>query len=201
MRLALALWVCIFAAAQGQEFSFEYWHEGKLVTEETDTIRGSIQYNLQGDLLQLRRSEQIEIFTARKVVFFEIFDVLTKQYRQFYSLPYSTAGTQYKSPVFFELLAEGKMTLLCREALEYRTYSSFYYYGSYSRQVLVNKYFLLDEKGEIVAFEGNKNDWIYLMGNKGPQVQKYVKANKLDFGDRNELIKIISFYNSLFERG
>src|SRR5205085_3760355 len=172
MRLAGILLLCFVVAAQAQEFAFEYWHEGKLVTEENDTIKGSIQYNLQGDLLQVRRRDQIETFTARKVVFFEIFDVTIEQYRQFFSLPYSVTGTHYKSPTFFELLAEGKITLLCREAIEYKTYSSFYSYGSYSRQVLVNKYFLLDEKGEIVEFSGNKNDWISLMGNKGPEVQK-----------------------------
>ena len=44
-------------------------------------------------------------------MFFEIFDVTIKQYRQFYSLPYSGKGG-YKAPVFFELLAEGKLTLL-----------------------------------------------------------------------------------------
>lgn len=201
MRLAVAVWLCMVMAAQAQEFPFEYWHEGKLVTEESDTLKGTIMYNLQGDILQLQRSGQIETYTARKIVFFEIFDVTSKQYRQFYSLPFSPTGTQYKAPVFFELLAEGKMTLLAREALEYRTYSSFYYYGSYSRQVLVYKYFLLDEKGDINQFEGNKNDWIYLMGKQGSQVQKYAKSNKLDFDQRDELVKIVTYYNSLFQRG
>ena len=201
MRFALAFLVCIAAAAQGQEFAFEFWHEGRLVTEESDTLKGAIMYNLQTDLLQLKRGERLETLTARKVVFFEIFDVTIKQYRVFYSLPFSATGTQYKAPIFFELLAEGKMTLLCRESLEYKNYSSFYYYGTYSRLVLINKYFLLDEKGEIIAFTGNKNDWISLMGNKGPEVQKYVKANKLDFDEKEELVKIVAFYNSLFEKG
>ena len=201
MRFALALLVCIAAAAQGQEFAFEYWHEGRLVTEESDTLKGSILYNLQSDLLQLKRGEKLETYTARKVVYFEIFDVTIKQYRVFYSLPFSATGTQYKAPIFFELLAEGKMTLLCRESLEYKNFSSFYYYGSYSRLVLVNKYFLLDERGEITAFAGNKNDWIYLMGNKGPEVQKYMKANRLDVDEKEELVKIVAFYNSLFEKG
>ena len=201
MKLILAFLVCFAAAAQGQEFAFEYWHEGRLVTEESDTLKGSIMYNLQSDLLQLKRADRLETFTARKVVYFEIFDVTIKQYRVFYSLPFSATGTQYKAAIFFELLEEGKMTLLCREALEYKNYSSFYYYGSYSRLVLVNKYFLLDEKGEIVPFTGNKNDWIYLMGNKGPEVQKYMKANKLDVDEKEELVKIVAFYNSLFKKG
>src|SRR5215204_5927271 len=99
MRFGLAFLVCIVAAAQGQEFAFEFWHEGKLVTEESDTLKGAIMYNLQTDLLQLKRGERLETLTARKVVFFEIFDVTIKQYRVFYSLPFSATGTQYKAPI------------------------------------------------------------------------------------------------------
>jgi len=199
MRLTLALWVCLVAAAQGQEFAFEYWHDGRLVTDESDTLKGAILYDLQGDLLQLKRGELIETFTARKVIFFEIFDITVNQYRQFFSLPYSTR-TAYKAPVFFELLAEGKLTVLCREALEHKMYSSFYYYGTTTRLVLVNKYFLLDEKGNINEFVGNKNDWISLMGNRGPEVQKFAKTNRLDFDDKGEFVKILIYYNSLFEK-
>src|SRR5690242_6239730 len=200
MRWILVLMVCMAAAAQGQEFAFEYWHDGRLVTEANDTLKGSIQYNLQSDLIQLKHGGALETYTARKVIFFEIFDVTINQYRQFYSLPFALSDNQYKTPVFFELLAEGKMTLLAREALEYRTYSSFNYYGTYTRLILVNKYFLLDESGTIVEFKGTKNDWIALMGNKGPEVQRYVKTNKLDFDDKKELVRIVTYYNSLFAK-
>lgn len=201
MKTILVLLVCIAAAAQGQEFAFEYWHEGRLVTEENDTLKGSIQYNLQSDLVQLKQGSHLETYTARKIIFFEIFDVTVKQYRQFYSLPYALTENQYKAPVFFELLAEGKMTVLSRESLEYKTYSAFNYYGTYTRLVLVNKYYLLDEKGAITEFKGNKNDWIYLMGNKGSDVQRYSKTNKLDFDDKYDLVRIVSYYNSLFAKG
>ncbi len=201
MKKILVLLVCIAAAAEGQEFAFEYWHEGKIVTEANDTVKGSIQYNLQSDLVQIKHGNELDTYTARKIVFFEIFDVTIRQYREFYSLPYALSNNQYKAPVFFELLAEGKMTLLCRESLEYKTYSAFNYYGTYTRLVLVNKYFLLDEKGAIIEFRGNKNDWIYQMGNKGSDVQRYAKTNKLDFDDKYDLVKIVTYYNSLFAKG
>src|SRR6188508_156210 len=126
-----------------QRFPSEFWHEGKIVLDTGDTLKGNVKYDLQNDLLQFQTNNKNESYTSRKVLVFEIFDASTKQYRQFYSLPYSAVG-QYKAPTFFELLEEGKITLLCRESLEYRTYNSPYsYYGSYSRLVLVYKYFLL----------------------------------------------------------
>jgi hypothetical protein len=186
--------------ASAQQFAFELWHEGKLILDSGDTLKGKIKYDLQSDLIQYQTNEQppkLESYTARKVLFFEIFDGTVKRYRIFYSLPYSTAG-QYKAPVFFELLEEGKLTVLCREALEYRTSSSFYYYGSYTRLVLIHKYFLLKENGNIEEYRGKKNDWYELMRGKEDEVQKYVRVNRLDLDDKYELAQALNYYNSLF---
>jgi hypothetical protein len=196
-KFVFLLLISACGTAHAQDFSFEQWHSGYMIIEGGDTLKGQIKYNLQTDLIQLQRENSIETYTARKVVFFEIFDVVAKEYRRFYSLPFSPTGG-YRAPMFFELLTEGKMTLLAREALEYKTYSSFYYYGSYTRLVLVYRYYLLEENGEIREFQGKKNDWIYAMGNYGDEVQKYVKANKLDFDDKRELTKIVEYYNSFF---
>lgn len=195
-QLLLIALLLVAACGHAQEFAFEYWHEGRVVLEEGDTIKGNVKYNMQSDLVQLQSDNRIETLTARKVVSFEIFDQTVKRYRSFFSLPYSAASS-YKAPVFFELLEEGKLTVLCREVLEYRTYSSFYYYGTYSRLVVVPKYFLLDEDGTIVEFVGKRNDWLYLMGNYGEEVQKYARINKLSFDEKYEFAKIVAYYNSL----
>jgi hypothetical protein len=198
-KLLFVFALLISLTAEAQQFSFEFWHNGYLILEGGDTLKGQLKYNLQSDLLQLRTDSHLETYTARKVVFFEIFDAVTKNYRKFYSLPYAS-NNSYKAPVFFELLTEGKMTLLTRENLEYKTYSSFYYYGSYTRLVLVNKYFLLGDSGNINEFRGKRNDWIYEMGNYGDEVQKYAKSNKLDFDEKKDLTRIIEYYNTFYNK-
>jgi hypothetical protein len=190
--------ICISVAASAQQFPFEFWHEGKIVLETSDTLRGLVKYDLQNDLLQLKIKNQLESFTARKVLFFEIFDQSAKRYRQFYSLPYSQNNT-YNTPTFFELVAEGKLTVLTREKLEYRTVSTgFYYYGNYTRLVLVNTYFLLKPNGKIEEFNNpRRKDWLELMKNKEDDVVAFAKENRLDFDDRFELTRIIEYFNSL----
>jgi hypothetical protein len=200
MRL---LFLCVLfhftGAALGQEFPFEFWHDGKIVLESGDTLVGSIKYDLQSDLVQFSKGGKLESFTARKMTYFEIFDQTSRRYRQFYSIPYATSGA-YKAPVIFELLAEGKMTLLCRESVEYRSYTNaFYSYGSSTRLVLVYQYFLLKENGSIELFEGKRNDLLRLMGDYSDQVSKYAKSNRLDLSDRNEFVQIVTYYNSLFK--
>jgi hypothetical protein len=183
-----------------QTFPFDLWHDGKIVLDTGDTIKGSIKYSLQ-DLLQIRHQNQLESFSARKVLLFEIFDQGYKRYRTFYSLPYSNNGS-YKSPVFFEVLTEGKITVLSREKVEYRsTNNSPFMYGAYSqRMILVNTYFLLKENGNIIDFSGKRSDWLDLMGSRADEMHDYARQNKLDFDKKYDLKHIIDYYNSFFDR-
>jgi len=153
-------------------------------------MQDMVQYTLH--------DKKAEAYTARKVLFFEIYDGTVHKYRQFFTLPYSLGGN-YKSPIFFELLSEGKMTLLCRERLELKTYSSPYYIGSYSRTILVYYYFLLKEDGTIEAFNGTKNELLDRMGKYGDNVEKYARENHLKFDERYDLARIVTYYNSLFK--
>jgi hypothetical protein len=199
----------IFVSSQtlAQVFPFELWHDGKIILDTGDTLRGTVKYDLQ-DLLQIKHNQRLESFSARKVLLFEIFDQTYRRYRQFYSLPYSENGS-YKTPVFFEVITEGKITVLAREKVEIRSnnyspYSSYpgmyprYNYGS--RRVLVNTYFLLKENGNIESFSGRKNDWYDLMGNRANDVHDYVKENNLSFDKKYDIKLIIEYYNSFFER-
>ena len=194
---ALILFVLVQSELFAQQWPFELWHEGKIILENRDTLRGLVKYDFQQDLVQFNvKDERTEAYSARKVLYFEIFDNTVKKYRQIFALPY-TNSSGYRAPVFFELLEEGKMTLLSREVLEYRNYTSPYYINSFTRQVLVNKYFFLDEKGNITEFTGNKSDLLNLMGKKSDDVEKYIKANRLKYDDKYDFARIVAYYNSI----
>lgn len=196
--LGVVFFILLFTGSSyAQQFPSDFWHEGRVVLVEGDTLRGNIKYDLQQDLIQLSVSNQNTTLSARKVLFFEIFDTSVRKYRQFFALPFTTVAG-YRAPVFFELLEEGKMTLLARESVEYRTYNSPYYMGSYSRLVLIYKYYFLDEKGNINEFNGNKSDLLELMNKKSEEVEKYIKANKLRYDDKYDFARIVAYYNSLF---
>lgn len=199
MLLALICSLISTQQVHAQEWPFELWHDGKIVLLNGDTLKGPVKYDLSQDLIQFSQgSQKTTAFTARKILFFEIFDNTVKRYRQFYALPFANESG-YRSPVFFELLAEGKMTLLARESIELRTTNNIYYYGSsYSRQVLVYTYYFLDDNGDITQFNGNRNDLLDLMGKQGDNVEKYIKTNKLKFEEKADLARIVTYYNSLF---
>lgn len=202
MRIFIFCFSLLYSGfSKGQDFPFEFWHDGKIILETGDTLRGIVKYDLQNDLVQYLLDGVIQTYTARKVLMLDIFDVTVKRYRQFFSLPYASTTGEYKTLIFFELLEEGKLTVLCRERLEYTTNSTFYNYGGgYSRLLMVYKYFIMDERGDIVEFKGKKSDWLVMMGKHEKEVQKYAKANRLDFDDKYDLSRILDYYNSFFEK-
>jgi hypothetical protein len=180
-----------------QQWPHELWHEGKVYLSDGDTLKGLVKYDLQQDIVQFTQNDKsATVFSARKVLFFEIFDATVHSYRQFFALPYSSTGS-YASPIFFELLAEGKLTLLCREALEYRSVPVGYYGATYNRLTLVNNFFFLNEKGDISSFNGKKHDLMDLMGRNADAVEKYIRSNRLKMEDKADFSKIITYYNSL----
>jgi hypothetical protein len=56
----------------------------------------------------------------------------------------------------------------------------------------------LKEDGSIVEFLGKRGDWLDLMNDRKEEVQKFAKANRLDFDEKYDLSRIIAYYNSLF---
>jgi len=156
---------------------------------------------LANDIIQLQGSDgKVEAVTGKKLLYFEIFDTLSEQYRQFYSLPYSLNGSNYKVPHIFEVLYEGKLTLLTREskALQTSNYGTGAWAGgTYTRTILIYDFYFLKEKGEITQYLGKKKDLLQIMRKKVVEVKQYMKDNKLRSDNRSDLTRIVAYYNSL----
>ena len=184
-----------------QEFPSDFWHRGKIVLVSGDTISAQLKYDLARDLVQVEIDNKIVTVGAKKAHYFEIFDVTTESYRQFYSIPYSISPG-YKTPIFFEVVLEGKLTLLCREYLTKQTsYNSSYYFsgGSFTRTILAYEYYFLKSSGEIIYFEEKKRDLLNIMKDRSPQIKQFIKEYNLKLDQKGDLARITAYYNGLIE--
>lgn len=188
--------------ALAQDFPFDYWHEGRVVLISGDTLQGMIKYNIEGDAIQVENNEIIQAYSSQKILFFEIYDELFESYRQFYSLPYHVKS-DYKIPILFEVLYEGPMTLLAREYTVEETIPQYgyYYRGSNyaTRTRLAFDYYFLNLKGHIEKFSLKKNDLYDILSKKSIEIKKYMKKNRLRHDKREDLVRIVAYYNSLLE--
>ncbi len=193
------LFLLITSTLSSQQFSSEVFHDGFMVTTEKDTIKGDLKYDLDANILTVIQRGKTKSFSSHKVFYFEIFDKILNNYRQFYSIPYAV-NVGYKIPVFFELVYEGKLSLLTREHLVSQAVnsSSAYWGGGTGTQIVIKySYFFMDAKGTITYFTGRKKDLLTFMSKKQSDIKKFIKDNKLDTDQMADLVRITAFYNSI----
>ncbi|MDN4165234.1 hypothetical protein QWY31_06965 [Cytophagales bacterium LB-30] len=196
----LLFFLFFFSKGYSQEFPTEIWHEGMLVLESQDTLRGNIKYDIKGDIVQINIGNTIQTYSSRKILFFEIFDRTANRYRYFYSLPYYV-NENYKTSILFEVLYEGELSLLCREELIQETVPAYTYAyrssGYYSRYRMVYEYFFLGESGTIERYSEKKKDLLYRLRKYQYEIKQYIKSNRLRYDSKSDLIKIVEYYNEL----
>lgn len=201
-RLFILISFFIAGSAAAQEFPSELWHDGKIVLLEGDTLTGQVKYSQESDIVEYSRDNLKTgiALSAKKVLYFEIFDRTINRYRSFYALPYAVSG-DYETPLMFEVIEAGRpMTLLSREKIEYKVVSNPYAMaGTYSRLELDYTYYFLKEDGKIQRYFGSKKDLIHLLRDKNSEVKKYMKANRIRPDRRRDIVRVVAYYNSLFE--
>ncbi len=195
----LLLLTCLIVNAQ--DFSTRLWHEGRMVTFEKDTLRGQLKYNVEANTLQIQVSRNIvKSFSSNKVLFFEFYDKSVNNYRQFYSLPYRVSQ-DFKTPIFFEVLYEGALTLLVREKIVIRTNPNVRLQtrGLYSPiEQLVYTYYFVDKKGNMKEYRsGKKVDFYPIFIKNNDMVRKFVKKNHLRVDRLRDIVRVVAFYNSI----
>ena len=189
-----------------QEFPSDIWHKGLLVTNLGDTIEGDLKYDFDSQSIQLDDGETIKAFNVNNLFFFEIYDKTIRDYRQFYSLMYEV-GYDYNVPVLFEMMIEGKISLLLRERIIAETnqsyFPSYYSYGimpSFSNNYgYVNKvkydYFFLTDDGKIHRFKGKKKEILSLMQDKYSVMKEYISKNKISLKKMSDIARVVNYYN------
>ena len=191
-----------------QQFPSDLWHPGLLVTNQGDSIKGNLKYDFENQSIQLDDGETLKAFNVNNLFFFEIYDETIKYHRQFYSLMYEV-GYEYSIPVLFEMVINGKLSLLLRERIvSESTQSSFPSYYAYSMMPrfsnnsgYVNKikydYFFLDNEGNILKFKGKKKELYNLMNDQYQKVKSYISNNKINLKRMSDLARVVSFYNQI----
>ena len=182
------------------ELSTDIWHEGYIVLENNDTLRGQIKYNLETGVIQFSNQLRNDAFTGKNALYFQFYDRLQERIRRFFSLPYNLKG-DYESMVFFEVLVEGQLNLLVHEKREMVTKSSYYWgiYYTYGQEILRQYFYLLEYEGKIEAFDGKKSVFVSYISKHQNEVNKFIKTNRLNTNKWQELVRIVNYYNQFFK--
>ncbi len=194
---------CLFlnTAAVAQRNAFrDNWYKGSLILSSGDTLSGLIHFELNNNLVQINLDETVKAYSARQIWSYQIYDPDLMADRHFYALEYQVEPN-YKTPVIFEMLAVGEISLLAREKLVTESVPQYDYWGNsryfYTRNRLSHDFYFGFANGRIRKYEGTKRDFFYLIKDKSGEMKKFIKENRLRYNDVYDLIQIINYYNSL----
>ncbi|MDW3191612.1 MAG: hypothetical protein R8G66_04585 [Cytophagales bacterium] len=185
-------------SAKAQQFSSDFWHDGFVVTAKGDTLRGQVKYDMETNVVLLQ-NRSFKTLSSFQVFYFNIYDKLVENYRQFYSIPYRLKY-DHETPVFFELLFEGPLSLLAREAIVQETVplgNSVTRGTSVVRDKVALEFYFVDKDGDLAAYSGKKSDLYEIMSLKGRKVKEFIKSNSLKTDNARDLVRITAFYNSI----
>lgn len=188
-------------SVQAQVFPSEIWHQGTAVLISDDTLQGLIKYDFVKDAIQVKtEDDKIRAYSAQQLFYFEVFDEGIKSFRQFYSLPYQVT-IDYSVPLLFEVLYEGRLTLLSREKIvqegSSQAVSDLTLYPNDTRLMLDFDFYFLEKDGTINRYEPRKRMLLSIMDRKYNEVKKYMRRNKLRHDQISDLVRITAYYNAL----
>jgi hypothetical protein len=205
--------------AQAQRVLINEWPRGTVILNDGDTIRGSLTYYRAEDLIQVQLPNgAVQAFAPVNVYAFLAYSG-DNSYRQLFRTHLWNRGNDYsdfRSPAFFEQLSrEGQYSLVKRESVVRRDmqqdmmfrrgmyrYDPFLMGGGMPRFVdqVQENFFLVSPEGKIRALRSPKKDIITAFDPKSRQVKAYIKQNKLACNTSHDLIKVITYYNSLLNQ-
>lgn len=187
----------VFSFTTKAYMNYGSWCNGQITLENGEVIEGEINYDLKFEVIQIRDNGIVRAFTAEGVAYFTMFDHIKSRPRNFISLEHQV-GFGYERKTFFEIVAEGNITVLRKSKYIRRPRITENYRAPhiYLNVVCKHSYFALRGKEwvEIINFEAQVLPW---MNDFEQEVGHYVKKGRLKLKDVHEQMQVVTLYNQL----
>lgn len=187
-----------YTDVKGSPYLFDGWFKG-VVKLMNGTVYESIDlmYNQIKDELIFKASEnQAQTFTLPIYEFTlrqseKDVILLEKKFRRGFT-PVDGASDM----AFYEVLADGKTLLLKRTS---KVIFEELPYGSSTKLQTIkdNVYYYINTSGKLIKIKKDKKQILTALNIHTAELEMYIKGNKLDLKQDTDLVKLISYYNTL----
>jgi hypothetical protein len=169
----------------------ERWSSGQVKLKGNEVILvDSLNFDIyQNNLLFRQRGLAYCVSNQLNVEYFVINN------SKFLNIP-----TENSRSSFFEILVDGEKVKLVKlykciiiEGSEGNGIDP----GRNDRYKVISDYFSIKDFSSLVPFKNSKKELISLMADKGEDIKKYIKEQRLNCKNQADLIKIFNYYNSL----
>lgn len=181
------------------------WHEGNVKLNaaipqfggaESDSLAGiQIRYNvLNNELEVLAKKNDIRVI---KTSYLKSFETEGPAEKRFVNVKTLSADSELKG--VFEVLSEGKLTLLkhYKPKITKPNYNPGFGTGQKNTIVRMDSDYYVLTNGKPEKFTANKKALLALMGEKGKEVESYLKENRVGLKSDSDLKGVFEFYNKM----
>lgn len=188
-----------------QQYSIDVWHTGTVVLEDSTVVEGDIKYNYDNNFIEVKDEYAMKIVAANQLLEVKFKDNILSITRTIKPYLYKKVS-DYKTPVLFEPIVTGKIDLLCREAVGFSTYSPTPYganpgmnMGMQMRtfRTINYQFYIRKQNGTVVLILNPKKQIKEIMQDKKEQIKEYIDKNDVRWNNKEDLIRLILFYNAL----
>ncbi len=179
---------------KGSPFMFGDWVLGTVMLGNGDTYSNvPLKYNIFDEKLYFKNPKNAELLEFVQPV--KSFKFIELKGSGIFSKGFPTID-KFNTETFYDVLFDGKVKLLNKKyktLLEVKPYNSATAEKSFVDQ---NEYYLFKDS-KIKRIKNSKKDFLEIFSDKSNQVDDFIKKEKIDFKNNDDLVKVFSYYDSL----
>ena len=176
---------------KGSPYLFEDFITGKIKLKDGKTYEGPLRYDIYANKIEFKSSAG-EVFS---VINPETIDKIFMNESRLIFIP---DNKNVQEGNYYEVLIEGEFSLLVKHTtiLKDPVPAKPYYAAKPAMFVTKeNNFYLLSENSGLVEIK-NKEDLAGIDTNRGDEISKYIKENKMKLSNRSDLIELTNFLNA-----
>ena len=201
-----------------QKLNKHDWAVGEVILTDGDTLKGAVSYYFQKELIQVKGSNGlVQTFSPVNVTRFRVFNQQHQQFQTFRPFLYAPNPEEptFKTPTFFEVVTEGKYTLIKRSHYVIRNLDPIpayttkgQYYEPYPEMqkeaalnnyqlARLNAYYLFTPENEIIPLRHPKKNLEKLYRDKSAPMKAFVQRRNLSYNNPVALTHVVQYFNHL----
>lgn len=194
----LLLLIIIIHAAHATDLSQRgVWCTGKITLKNNVVLEGEVSYDLKFEAIKIKTNNLVRTYTAETIADFEMFDPIKYRHRKYVTvdLPMKEG---YQRKTFFEVLSDGKITILRKSKYVRRPRVTEDYRAPhvYLDAVCRHTYYLY-QADKFVEIEDFELQVLPLMNSYEEEIVDYVKQCRLKLKEIHEQMRVVHLYNQL----
>jgi len=180
----------------GDPFIYKDFHEGDLTLQNGEVYKLNMRYDIYGNQVHIKNKDQIFGIIYPEKVASIVIDTIKLLYFNYVNSP----GDKSKAEsTYFILKTDGKCSLLIKKNIRIQDAElpKVLQDAKPAKFIHTSDTYYLKVEGKSAFRINSKKDLLNILADRKDELSKFIDSNKLGTKDLDDLVKIVTFYNSL----